>query len=200
MKKNYNIISSADEELARAVTLRAIVTKPVSVWQALIPFIFILDFLKRSRAVRLYADNFMLPRKLAIDAALGINSGEDKEHRLSRVEEAIKEWLNSIKLYSQDLRQNQMEIITLLIEHYSKLLNTNGNTYYSLVRNAYNNRENYEAYLSRLASAEKEVDRTIIKKLGDTEELREKILAEKQQLETLRKEEVDGIFLGMRID
>lgn len=194
MGKNYNIISSTDEELARAVALRAIVTRPVSVWQTLIPFIFILDFLKRSSAVRLYTENFMFPRKLAIDAALGLNSGEDKEHRLSRVEEAIKEWLNSLKLYSQGLHQNQMEVITLLIEHYSRLLNTNGDTYYSLVRNAYNNRENYEAYLSRLASAEKEVDRVIIEKLGDTEELREKIRAEKQQLETLRKEEVDGIF------
>ncbi len=194
MRKNYNIISSTDEELARAVALRAIVTRPVSVWQTLIPFIFILDFLKRGSAIRLYTENFMLPRKLAIDAALGINSGEDKEHRLSRVEEAIKEWLNSLRLYSQGLHQNQMEVITLLIEHYSRLLNTNGDTYYSLVRNAYNNRENYEAYLSRLASAEKEVDRAIIEKLGDTEKLREKILAEKQQLETLRKEEVDGIF------
>lgn len=176
------------------VALRVIVTKPVTVWQTLIPFLFILDFLKRSSATRLYAKNFMFPRRLAIDAALGINNGEDKENRLSRVEEAIKEWLNFSKLYSEGLHRNQMEVITLFIDHYSKLLNSNGDTYYSLVRNAYNNRENYEACLSRFASAEKEVDRAIIEKLGETEELREKILAEQQQLENLRKEEVDGIF------
>lgn len=194
MRKNYNIISSADEELARAVALRVIVTRPVSVWQTLIPFIFILDFLRRGSAIRLYTENFMFPRKLAIDAAMDINSGEDRENRLSRVDQAIQEWLNSLKLYSRGLHKNQMEVITLLIDHYSRLLNTNGVTYYYLVGNAYDNRENYEAYLSRLVSAEEEVDRAIIEKLGETEELREKILAERRQLEKLRKEEVDVIF------
>ncbi len=182
------------------VALRVIVTRPVSVWQTLVPFIFIWDFLKRSSTVRFYTRNFMFPRKLAIDAALDISSGEDKEDRLLQVEEAIREWLNPLKLYSQSLHQNQMEVITLLIDHYSRLLNSNGDTYFFLVENAYNNRENYEAYLSRLVSAEKEVDRAIIEKSGETDELREKIVAERQELEKLRKEEVDVIFHVVRMD
>jgi hypothetical protein len=194
MREKYDIILSAEEEFARAVALGVIVTRPVSVWQTLIPFMFILDFLRRGSVLRHYTQNFMFPRKLAIDAALAINSGEDKENRISWVEEETREWLNTLKLYSQGLHRNQMEVIALLIEHYSRLLNSDGDTYTSLVRNAYNNRENYEAYLSRLSSAEKEVDRAIIEKLGETENLRQRLLAEQLQLEKRRKINIEEIF------
>lgn len=194
MRKRYDIILSAEESFAREVALGVIVTRPVSVWQTLIPFMFILDFLRRGSVIKLYIKNFMFPRKLAIDTALDINSGEDKENRLSRAEEAIKEWLNSLKLYSQGLHRNQMEVIVLLIEHYSRLLNTDGDTYNSLVKNAYNNRENYEAYLSRLASLEKEVDLAIIEKLGETKNLRQRLLAEQLQVEKRRKINLEETF------
>ena len=192
--KKYDIILSAEEAFVRAVALGVIVTIPVSVWHYLIPFMFIFDFLRRGSMTRLYSKTFMFPRKLAIDAAQAINSGEDKETIFSRVEEETKKWLNSLKLYSRDLHRNQIEFINLLIDHYSKLLNTDGDSYNSLIRNAYNNQENYEAYLSQLASVEKKVDLAIIEELGETEKLREKIMAE-QQVEILRKKKVNEIFL-----
>ncbi|MEE8329612.1 MAG: NF038143 family protein [Thermodesulfovibrionia bacterium] len=195
MRKKYDIIQSAEEEFAREVALGVLVARPVSVWETLIPFMFIMDYLRRGSVVRLYVRNFMFPRKMAIDAALDINSGEDREKRLLRVEEAIKEWLNSLKLYSPGLHRNQMEVIALLIEHYSKLLNSDGDTYNSLVKSAYNNRGNYEAYLSRLVSLEKEVDRAIIEKLGETENLRQRLLAEQLQVEERRKMNVEETFL-----
>lgn len=194
MRKKYDIIQSAEEEFAREVALGVLVARPVSVWETLIPFMFIMDYLRRGSVVRLYVRNFMFPRKMAIDAALDINSGEDREKRLLRVEEAIKEWLNSLKLYSLGLHRNQMEVIALLIEHYSKLLNSDGDTYNSLVKSAYKNRGNYEAYLSRLVSLEKEVDRAIIEKLGETENLRQRLLAEQLQVEERRKMNVEETF------
>ncbi len=194
MRKEYDIILSAEEEFARAVALGVLVTKPVSVWQTLIPFMFIVGYLRRGSVDRLYVKNFMFPRKMAVDAALDINSGENRENRLLRVEEAIKEWLNSLKLYSHGLHRNQMEVIALLIEHYSRLLNSDGDTYNSLVKSAYNNRENYKAFLSRLSLAEKEVDRAIIEKLGETENLRQRLLAEQLQVEKRRNMDVEETF------
>lgn len=194
MRKQYDIIVSAEKEFARAVALGVLVTGPVSVWQTLIPFMFILDFLRRGGVVRLYVNNFMFPRKMAIDAALDINSGEDREKRLVRVEEETREWLNTLKLYSQGLHRNQVEVILLLIEHYERLLNADGETYNSLVKNTYNNRENYETFLSRLSLTEKEIDRAIIEQSGESKNLCEKLLAEQLQVEKRRKISADEIF------
>jgi hypothetical protein len=41
---------------------------------------------------------------------------------------------------------------------------------------------------------EQEVDRAIIEKLGETETLREKLLAEEEQLERMRQKRLDEIF------
>ena len=87
-----------------------------------------------------------------------------------------------------------MEVVQLLIEHYSKLIGAQGESYYSLIENAYDNRRNYEAYLSQITSAEKEVDRAIVEKLGESEVLREKLLAEQREVGRMRKKEVDITF------
>jgi len=195
MLKKYDIILSAEDAFARAVALGVLVKRPLTVWHYLIPGMFIIDFLKRSSEMRKYSKHFLFPRKLAIDAAQDINNGEDKDKRLSRVEEEIKEWLNSLELFSQSLNQSQMEVVNVLIDHYCKLLNAEGDSFHSLIKNAWNSRENYEAYLCRLASVEKEVDQAIGEELGETEVLRERLLAEQQQVEKLRKKDLDIIFL-----
>ena len=195
MRKKYDSIITEEETFARAVALGVIVKRPLTAWHYLIPGMFIFDFLRRSSEMRRYSKHFLFPRKLALDAAQDITSGEDERKGLSRVEQKIEEWLNSLKLYTRSLHRSQMEAVKVLIDHYSKLLNAKGDSYYSLMRNAYNNRRDYEIYLSRLTSAEKEVDRAIAEKLGETEVLRERLLVEQQQVEKLRKKDTDIIFL-----
>ena len=80
------------------------------------------------------------------------------------------------------------------MDHYTKLLQTEGDTYYDLVRNAYMSQSDYQAHLSQLKAWEQEVDRAIIEKLGETETLREKLLAEEEQLERMRQKRLDEIF------
>lgn len=195
MRKEYDIILSAEEAFARSVALGVLVKRPLTAWHYLIPGMFIIDFLRRSSEIRRYSENFLFPRKLALDAAQNICNGEDRKKAVSRVSEAIKEWLDSLKLYSGDLHGRQIEVVELLIDHYCELLRVEGDSYHSVVKNAYSNRENYEAYLCRLAWVEKEVDRAIAEKLGQTEVLRERLLAEQQQVEKLRNKDVDIIFL-----
>jgi len=194
MKKKYDIILSAEETFARSVALGMVAKRPLTPWHYLIPGMFILDFLRRSSEIRRYAKHFMFSRELAINAARDIINGEDTDNRLLRAEEEIKEWLRSLNLYSMSLHQSQMEEVTLLIGQYCKLLNAEGDSYHSLIRNACNNRENYEAYVRQLSSVGKEVDRAIVEKQGDTQALRERLLAEQEQVERLRKKEVDIIF------
>lgn len=194
MVTKYEMILSAEEALARQVALGVVVTTPQSVWHYLIPFMFIFDFLRRSSTQRRYTQHFMFPRKLAMDAARHIIEGEDQKERLSWTEEEIKVWLETLSLYSISLQAAQMKVVTQLMDHYTKLLQTEGDTYYDLVRNAYMNQSDYQAHLSQLKAWEQEVDKAIIEKLGETETLREKLLAEEEQLERMRQKRLDEIF------
>ena len=194
MAENYDLILSEEESLARQAALGVVVTTPQSVWHYLIPFMFIFDFLRRSTTMRRYTQHFMFPRKLAMDTASDILEGEDKRERLSWTEEEIKVWLETLNLYSPSLQTAQMKVVTQLMDHYTKLLQTEGDTYYDLVRNAYMNQRDYQAHLSQLKAWEQEVDRAIIEKLGETETLREKLLAEEEQLERMRQKRLDEIF------
>ena len=144
--------------------------------------------------MRRYTQHFMFPRKLAMDAARDIIEGEDQKERLSWTEKEIKVWLETLNLYSLSLQAAQMKVVTQLMDHDTKLLQTEGDTYYDLVRNAYMSQSDYQAHLSQLKALEQEVDRAIIEKLGETEKLREKLLAEEEQLERMRQKRIDEIF------
>lgn len=194
MAEKYDLILSEEDSLARQVALGVVVTTPQSVWHYLIPFMFIFDFLRRSTTMRRYTQHFMFPRKLAMDTASDILEGQDKRERLSWTEEEIKVWLETLDLYSPSLQTAQMKVVTQLMDHYTKLLQTEGDTYYDLVRNAYISQNDYQAHLSQLKTFEQEVDRAIIERLGETEKLRETLLAEAEQLERMRQKRLDEIF------
>jgi hypothetical protein len=195
MQKKYNTILSAEEDFARAVALGMIVKRPLTIWHYLIPGTFIIDFLKRGSEIRRYSEHFLLPRKVALNAAQNICIGHERDETVSRATEIIKGWLNSLKLYSTDLHKSQMEVVDLLIDHYIKLFHVESDNYYALIKNAYSNQNNYEAYLSRLASAEGKVDRAIIDTLGETKVLQERLEAEQRQVEIMRKKYVEMVFL-----
>jgi hypothetical protein len=194
MADKYELILSAEESLARQVALGVIIMQPLTVWHYLIPFMFIYDFLRRTVTIRRYTQHFMFPRRLAVDAARDILRGEAREERRVGVGDDTKGWLHSLDLYSDTLYEAQMKMIDLLVDHYAKLLQVEGNTYDALVRNAYTSGVDYEAHLSLLTAVEKEVDRAIMERLGETEKLREKILAEQEQLERMRQKDMERIF------
>lgn len=198
MDNKYDMIVAAEEAFARQVALGVIVTTPQSVFHYLIPFMFIFDFLRRNATIRQYTKHFMFPRKLAIDAAQEILEGQEKAKRVSEIEPEIQAWLSELTLFSLAIQQKQMQVIHLLIEHYMKLLQADGDTYNALIWNGYDNRQTYEAYLSQLSAAEEELDRAIIEELGETEKLREKILAEREQVRRLCEKRVNQIFQEMR--
>lgn len=194
MQKAYDMILSAEGFLARTVALGVVVRRPLTAWHYLIPGMFLIDFLRRSAEIRKYSEHFLFPRRQALDAARSIWNGESSETAILRAGETIRDWLNSVGLYSEELQKSQMEAVQLLIDHYGTLMSAQGESYYSLIENAYTDRGNYEAYLSRIVSAEQEVDRAILEKLGETEVLREKLLAEQREVARMRKKEADIAF------
>ncbi|OGP89617.1 MAG: hypothetical protein A2157_17065 [Deltaproteobacteria bacterium RBG_16_47_11] len=194
MEKKHHIILEAEESIARAVALGVHVKRPLSAWHFILPGMFIFDFLRRSSETRRYSDLFLFPRKLALDGALDILNGEDRKKILSQIEDDMKQWLASLNLYSEKLHRKHMEEISLLIDHYSKLLHAEGNNYPGLVKYAYQARESYEAYLHRLSAAEQEVDHAIAEIRGETKEIMERLRVEQIQVMELRTKEVNQIF------
>jgi hypothetical protein len=190
----YELILAAEKQFAREVTLGVVVQQPLSVWHYLIPGMFIIDFLRRTSAISRYTRHFMFPRQLAIDAAQRLLQGYEKADVNSRTAAEIANWLNSLNIYSPQLAQAQKRAVDLLIVHYAKLMDTAGNSHYELIENAYISRDAYEAYLRELTSAEEEIDRAIIEKMGNNEKLKEKLQLEAQQVENRRKKILEDIF------
>lgn len=188
------MILMTEEKMAREVTLGVIVTRPLTVWHYIIPGMFIFDFLRRGSALRKYTEHFMFPRKLAIDAAQAITQGEDQAAVFSHIENDTGTWLNSLELHTPGLLRAQLAVIKLLVDHYARLLNEDGYSFYALVKKAYENRVSFQGFIDELTAAEAEVDRERIAKLGETEKLTAKISAEQVQLKQRREKIVEEVF------
>ena len=192
--EKYTIIENAEQQFAREVTLGVIVTRPLTAWHTIIPGSFIIDFLRRGSAIRQYTKHFMFPRKLAMDAAVAEMKGENTEPINSDLEDHIRIWLESLKLYSPDLVRVHVELIEILAAHYLKLLNCDGDTFNLLIELAYQHRDNFKQFIETITSAENEVDRRVIEQLGGEEKVKEKILAEQQQIAKRRRKILEDVF------
>jgi hypothetical protein len=194
MQDTYRIILEAEESFARTVALGVVVKKPLTAWHFIIPGMFIFDFLRRNSETRRYSELFLFPRKTALHGTLNVLKGDDRKQVLSRMEEDIRQWLIPLKLYSERLLRGHMEQINLLIDHYIKLFQVEGNSYPELVRNAYKTQDQFMGYLERLVTAEQEVDGAVAEIHGGIPEIWERLRAEQVQVESLRKKDIERIF------
>jgi len=194
MMEKKMLILGAEEQFSREVTLGAIVANPPAAWYYLIPGMFIIDFLRRESALRRYGKHFMFPRRLAMDAALAIIAGEDQTAVSSHVENDMQSWLTASNLYTPDLIKAHMAFMDILINHYLALLKAEGDSYFLLISNAYQNRGNLQSFLAKITAAELDVDRQVIEKSGNKEKIQKKILTEQQQIEKRRDILLDTVF------
>jgi len=97
-------------------------------------------------------------------------------------------------IYSEQIRSRQISEINLLLDHYLKLLEAEGNSYQTLVKNAYQTRESYEAFLHQLIPVEKAVNEAAIQTVGETEDAYELISGMEEAAEGIRMEQAEKIF------
>lgn len=194
MREKRGLILSVEEDFARRLALGVIVRRPVSPWLQLIPGMFIFDAYKRSRETRLFSQYFMAPRKIAMDTAQRMVQGENRDAALAQARDRIREWLMAKRLDSDAVLERQMAVVGLLADHYSRILDADGQSHSDLVTDAYHNRESYDDYVRRLARLENEVDNAVIERLGHAEELRKDMLLRQEVKEELRAKDADTIF------
>ncbi len=169
LKKKFDIILSREQALAKSVALTALTPKPLSVWEVLIPILFILHYMKSKQDRDIFSQNLLFTKKLALEAAFAmLKNGQSKEAAVAGVDSKTKGLVSSVPdgLYSEEIRSEQMKEIDYLIDHYCKLLEADGDDYGALIVNAYHRHDNYLAYLQGLKTAEDRVTRAARQTLG----------------------------------
>jgi len=192
----YNIIHSEERRLAKAVAKRVVKLPDITVWVFMIPFIFFYSLLRYKRVSETFVLNFLFTKKLALEAARDIKKGQPRHDVIARIDDRTSGILDSDTkgIYSEQIRSRQISEINLLLDHYLKLLEAEGNSYQTLVKNAYQTRESYEAFLHQLIPAEKAVNQAAIQTVGETEDAYELISGMEGAAEGIRMEQAEKIF------
>lgn len=196
LKQKYECILARERALANRLARSVIRVKPFGVWDIMIPMVFILNFMKNKQAKELFIQNFMFTKKLALQAAYDmLKNGRSLDEVLAQIKEKTDAVLETETegIYSERIRQEQMKEIALLIDHYTRLLKTDGKDYMPLVANAYQDRQNYTAFLKQLETAEKKVSKAAQLTLGDQTDTAALARLE-DALARARLAEVDHIF------
>ena len=168
-KQKHDVISSRERSKAKSIALTVDKPRTLSVWEVLIPIIFIFSYLKAKSNRDVFADNLLFTKNMALKAAYDrLQKDKTREAVIDRIKSQTGELLSSLpnNIYSDAIRQEQLKEIDLLVEHYYRLLQADGRDYDDLVRNTYGNRVAYESFLNRLKSAEKAVVRAAHRTLG----------------------------------
>jgi len=165
----YKIILEHERSMARAVAGSLIQPKPISVWEVMIPVIFILNFAKTKQSREVFIQNHLFTKNMALKAAFDMFKKElNKQTVMESIESQTQKTLSSVpdSIYSDEIRREQIKEIDLLVDHYGKLFKADGEDYAALVVSAYQTRENYAAFFRQLKAAENDVMMAAQRTLG----------------------------------
>ena len=197
LKRKFNHIYNYERAIGSSVALRVIKSKPIGVWEFLIPIVFILHFMRNKQSRELYIQNYMFTKRHALDAAYKmLKKGFSREDVLSGIEKQTRALLTAPEtqgIYSDTIRQQQMIEIDLLVYHYKKLLVAEGENYAALARDAYGSRQNYDSFHEQLMSAEKRVSDAAQQTLGAQADV-EMLSRIEKATEAVRQSQIEKIF------
>ena len=197
LKKKFDRIYNYERLIANSVALKVIKSRPIGVWEFLIPIVFILHFMRNKQSRELFIQNYMFTKRHALDAAFKmLKKGLSREDAVSGIEDKTRALLAAPEtqgIYSETIRQQQMIETNLLVDHYSELLGAEGEDYAALARNVYGNRRNYDSFLDQLRSAEKKVSDAARQTLGAKADV-ETLLRIEKATEEVRQSQIEKMF------
>ena len=195
-KKKFTVIIDHEYAMAKSVAVSLIKPKPLTVWDIMIPVIFILNFVKLKHSREIFIQNQIYTKTLALEASRDrLKTSQSRQDAFEAVKKKTKDLLSSVAdgIYSEKIRQAQLKEIDLLMDHYGRLFEAQGHDYPALIRNAYASRVNYAAFLSQLKNVEKDVMTAARKTLGARADLQAAGRIE-ELTEKARAAEIEKIF------
>ncbi len=183
----------AQERKFAAQLGRLVFSKPkLHTWMILIPFLFVFfiqDLMKYKKGRRAFSDNYLLSHEKALNEA---------EDALVQGRKPDAEAIARQADLEDKPRKKYAEFLTVLVEHYTCLLQAKGNSYESLLRSAYgNNRTNFLLFINLLNQAEKKLNQALTPQLSKEEEGID-LTIQKMEVGSnqLRRTEAEQIFMA----
>lgn len=196
LKKKFQMILSSELAMARSAAVQVMKPKLFSVWEVLIPIIFILSYMRTKEQRELFAQNLLFTKKMALEAAFQIiNENKNKKDVLTEIDHKTKKVLQNVenRIYSEEIRQYQMAEINLLVDHYLSLLKADGENYSVLIIRAYQTKDNYIKFTKKLKNVEKKVSSAACQTLGDKADISTLTRLE-SAIDSIRQKETEEIF------
>ena len=168
LEGKYKAILAQERSWAASVARIVIKPRPISVWEVVIPVLLVFSFDNTKSEKEVIIQNLLFTKELALKAALDMAKNvRNREEAMSEIEEKTRQLIETVKdgLYSERIRQKQLKEIHFLVDHYSRLLQVEGEDYASLVLNAYQVRESFIGFLAQLKEVEKEVNLAAVQTL-----------------------------------
>jgi hypothetical protein len=193
----YKIILEHERSMARAVAGSLIQPKPVTVWEVMIPVIFILNFAKMRQSREVFIQNHLFTKNMALKATFDMFKKElNKQAVMESIESQTQKTLSSVpdSIYSDEIRREQVKEIELLIDHYCKIFKADGENYAGLVVGAYQTRQNYAAFFKQLKAAENDVMMAARRTLGDQADSRQAAGRLEELIDRIQAAGVEKIF------
>ncbi len=195
-KNTCDIIRKWEQSNARSIAVVMVPPPRISVWDVMIPIVFILNHMRTRERRDLFVRNYLYTKMMALDGARDVKIGEtDRRGALDRIREKTDETLaaESRDIYSEDIRDKQMEEIELLMDHYLRLMEAEGSDYSELVRQAYLDRQDYRLFLDQLKKAEVAVVEAASRTMGDKVD-EEALATLRQETDRIREKSIHTLY------
>lgn len=170
LEEKYDLILGYEEHFAYSLGKEVVEKPSASVWMILLPVLFVHHAYRINRykeAVRAFAKGILDSKKKALDAAFEeVESGSEKPCRTA---DFFPELTASAPESDRIIAEKQVKVIRIQQRHYRNLLESPGETYKEIVKNAYHEPGQYRAFLARLEAAEKELNRYLTEKIHTDE-------------------------------
>jgi hypothetical protein len=189
IEEKHLLILENEKRFADTLALRVLDKPQLSVWMILIPIIFVHYFYrmqKFSTGRKEFADHYMIGRKRALNEALAvIRTGKNPD-----IDSMAK--LSTMPL---EVRQQNTQLLALLVSHYIDLMRSEGDNFDSLIRCSYKTRTNYLLFINQLNQIEKALNSALKPHLTNTlEEICDIIDAIEMHSERLRRKHAEAVF------
>ncbi len=130
-----------------------------STWRVIIFPLALADRIRSRKTINEISKNILFTKELAFNAARRISEGSDRAMELGTIDLKTREVLKHEQkgFYTEKIRKKQLSEISLLIDHYLKLINAQGTRYEELLREAYMTRKDYRTFIDELEQREADV-------------------------------------------
>lgn len=187
---NKELILDYEKLFAENLAAEILEKPKVKIWMIIIPLLLIVHFTsltKNKRQRKEFMDNYLISRRKALnEAEESLDENRKPDTDKLALQAGLKE--KNTKEYSR--------FLSVLVDHYTKLLKGDGQTYGDLVKSVYgNSRTNYLLFLNLLEKSENSLNKSLKSQLRKKQDgIGETIRQIEQSSYKLKRLELEDIY------